>query len=62
MGKRHYYKSIESLERRIQEHQVKIDQELDRDSPDLGLIDHWRKEIRAFQNGIQRAKKRLGKK
>ncbi|WP_170191667.1 hypothetical protein [Geitlerinema sp. P-1104] len=55
------YKSIESLERRIQEHQVKIDGELARDAPNLGLIDHWRKEIPAFQHGIQRAKKRLGK-
>ncbi|PPT08786.1 hypothetical protein CKA32_005793 [Geitlerinema sp. FC II] len=61
MGKRHYYKSIQSLEKRIREHQAKIDAELAKESPNLGLIKHWEKEIRAFYNGIERARKRLGK-
>jgi hypothetical protein len=43
------------------EHEQKIELELERDSPDYGLINHWRKEILAFELGIQKAKKRLGK-
>jgi hypothetical protein len=62
MGKSHFKKAILSLENRIAEHQEKIKLELKKDYPDQGLIKHWQKEIRAFENGIQRALKRLGKK
>ncbi|OKH16955.1 hypothetical protein [[Limnothrix rosea] IAM M-220] len=61
MGKRHFKKAIVSLQARIDEHQVKIKTELEKDLPDQGLIHHWQKEIAAFQKGIQQAKKRLGK-
>ncbi|AMA10539.1 hypothetical protein AWQ23_08620 [Picosynechococcus sp. PCC 73109] len=61
MGKKHFKKAIASLEARIQEHQDKINQELAKDFPDQGLIHHWKKEIQAFQKGIQRALRRLGR-
>lgn len=35
--------------------------ELEREILDNGLIGHWQKGIRAFEKGIQQAKKRLGK-
>jgi hypothetical protein len=47
------------LEERIREHQEKIRREREKDKPDEGLIAHW-EEIRAFQEAIRRAKKRLG--
>ncbi|WP_346290761.1 hypothetical protein [Sphaerothrix gracilis] len=61
MGKKNHKKAIRSLNQRIAEHQEKIRLELEKDSPDQGLINHWEKEIRAFEKGIQQAKKRLGK-
>lgn len=59
MGKKNHEKSINSLQQRIIEHQQKIDTELLKDSPNLGLIRHWQKEIRAFEIGIEKAQKRL---
>jgi hypothetical protein len=61
MGKRNHLKAIRSLQKRIDEHQEKIALEKLRDFPNLGLIRHWEKEIRAFEKGIQQAKKRLGR-
>jgi peptidoglycan hydrolase CwlO-like protein len=61
MGKQHFKKAIASLEARILEHQTKINSESRKESPNQGLIRHWQKEIRAFQKGIQQAKKRLRK-
>jgi len=59
MGSKNHEKSINSLKQRIIEHQQKIDVELLKDYPDLGLIRHWQKEIRAFELGIEKAQKRL---
>jgi peptidoglycan hydrolase CwlO-like protein len=61
MGKKNYRKTIRSLQRRITEHEDKIELEQKKDLPDQGLIHHWQKEIRAFEKGIQQAQKRLGK-
>jgi len=61
MGKKNHKKAIQSLEKRIIEHQNKIKLELLRENPDQGLINHWQVEIKAFDKGIQRALKRLGK-
>lgn len=61
MGKKNHCKTIRSLTDRILEHQDKIELELKKEIPDEGLIRHWQKEIRAFEKGIQQAKKRLGK-
>jgi hypothetical protein len=61
VGKRNHRKAIRSLTQRIEEHQEKIRLELERESPNQGLIYHWEKEIRAFEQGIQQAQKRLGR-
>ena len=61
MGKKNHKKAIQSLEKRIIEHQNKIKAELLKENPDTGLIKHWEVEIKAFETGIQRALKRLGK-
>lgn len=61
MGKKNHRKTIESLTQRIAEHQEKIQLEYKKDYPNLGLIHHWEKEIRAFEKGIQQALKRLGR-
>ncbi len=61
MGKKNHKKAIQSLEKRIIEHRHKIESELMRENPDQGLINHWQVEIKAFEKGIQRAFKRLGK-
>ena len=61
MGKKNHKKAIQSLEKRIIEHQEKIKSELAKENPDRGLINHWQVEIKAFEKGIQRALKRLGK-
>jgi hypothetical protein len=61
MGKRNHLKTIRSLQKRIDEHQEKIRLERLRELPNSGLIRHWEKEIRAFEKGIQQAKKRLGR-
>ena len=60
MGKRRYRRKKESLEARIREHQEKIKREKHKETPDEGLIGHWEREIKAFQDGIRRAQKRLG--
>lgn len=62
MGKGHFRKAISSLEARIAEHEEKIRLELNKEFPDQGLINHWQKEIKAFEKGIQQALKRLGQK
>jgi predicted ATP-binding protein involved in virulence len=61
MGKSHFKKAISSLESRIAEHKEKIRLELDKEFPDSGLINHWEKEVKAFEQGIKQALKRLGK-
>ncbi|NJL88662.1 MAG: hypothetical protein HC916_01810 [Coleofasciculaceae cyanobacterium SM2_1_6] len=62
MGKQNHRKAIQSLEKRIVEHREKIRLELLKETPDLGLIKHWEREIFAFDKGIQQALKRLGRK
>ncbi|MEH1766878.1 hypothetical protein [Nostoc sp.] len=60
MSKKHHQKAIESLDQRITEHQEKIRLESEKNFPDEGLINHWEKEICAFDKAIQQARKRLG--
>ncbi|MGK7889635.1 MAG: hypothetical protein AB4042_09900 [Leptolyngbyaceae cyanobacterium] len=61
MGKKNHKKAIRSLQNRIDEHQEKIRIESEREIPDEGLIHHWEMEIRAFEKGIEQARKRLGR-
>jgi hypothetical protein len=51
---------MRTLQERIQEHGTKILVERARAQPDEGRIRHWETEIRAFRDGIDRARKRLG--
>jgi len=61
MGKARYRRKVESLEARLREHLEKIAKEKQKTVPDEGLIRHWQREIEAFQDGIHRAQKRMGK-
>jgi hypothetical protein len=60
VGKRRYRRKKASLEARVQEHRDKIAHERQKPTPDAGLIRHWEREIVAFQDGIEKAQKRLG--
>jgi len=62
LGNRRYQKRIEKLLKRMLEHEEKIRMERRKTKPDEGLIGHWEMEIRAFRNGIGKARKRLGAK
>lgn len=60
MGKnKRVRKRINSLELRIREHEQKIAAEEERFNPDAGLIDHWKKEIKGWQEQIERKRKHL---
>jgi hypothetical protein len=59
MGKKSLRKRIESLLRRVDEHELKIRNETAKACPNDGLIHHWKAEIAAFHKSIERAKKRL---
>ncbi|MEK6657660.1 MAG: hypothetical protein AABY58_09485 [Nitrospirota bacterium] len=61
MGKHGWKKRIESLRLQILEHENKIKRERVKLHPDEGLIKHWRIEIEAFKNSLNRALKRLKK-
>ena len=50
---------IRSLEDRIREHEDFIAKEKGRFNPDTGLISHWEKEIKTWQNQIERKRRRL---
>jgi hypothetical protein len=50
---------ITTLKGRIEAHEQKKRQELQRDPPDVGLIDHWQGEIDNWRVQIGRAEQRL---
>lgn len=50
---------IESLEAQIRLHLDKIAAELDKESPDHGLIRHWNKEIQTWTERAGKLRKRL---
>jgi len=60
MGKARCRRKIGSLQERIREHQEKIEGERLKATADQGLIHHWEREIKAFQDGIRGAQKRRG--
>ena len=59
MGKRALKKRVESLLKKIEEHQLKIQIEEAKKVVDYGLIRHWQAEIDAFEISVEKAKKRL---
>jgi hypothetical protein len=50
------------LHDRLTEHLTMVEAERARAFPNEGVIRHWEKEMRAFQTGISRARKRLRRK
>ena len=59
MGKKEFLKQINSLSDRKAEHEEKIKREQLKTSPDHALIRYWQRELRAFDEAIIRAEKRL---
>jgi hypothetical protein len=60
MGKKGQRKKVRTLEQHIREHGTKILVERARPHPDAGRVRHLENEVRAFRDGIERARKRLG--
>jgi ubiquinone biosynthesis protein UbiJ len=60
MGRKELRKKVRTLEQHIQEHGRKVLTERAKSQPDEGRIRHWETEIKAFRDGINRARKRLG--
>jgi uncharacterized coiled-coil DUF342 family protein len=60
MSKKELRKKISTMEERIHEHGTKILMERAKAQPNEGRIRHWETEIRAFRDGMARARKRLG--
>lgn len=58
---RHAKKVIDGLEAQKAEHLDKIQSELDKATPDLGTIEHWRREIRGWDKRIDKLQGRLEK-
>ena len=59
LRKRRKRKGIESLKAQIREHQLKIAEEKSYPKPNLGLIKHWEREIRTFENEIWKIERQL---
>jgi hypothetical protein len=59
MGNRKVRERMESLIQRIDEHRAKIVRQHAQTHPNVGLIRHWEREIRAFSVQIQRYEARL---
>ena len=59
MRKRRKRKGIESLKSQIREHEKKIAEEKSYPDPNLGLIKHWEREIRTFENEIRKIERQL---
>jgi len=61
MTRRSIGRRIESLLKRVAEHEIKVRMEETKDDPDQALIKHWKAEISAFGKSIERARRRLGR-
>lgn len=59
MGKKEFLKQIESLNKKINEHETKIKRERHKSYPDEDRIRYWEKEILAFKNALDKAEKRF---
>lgn len=52
---------IQGLRETIRIHLGKINRELGRPAPDMGLIRHWKVEIAAWEKSVKRLEQRLKK-
>ncbi len=59
MGKKEFLKQIESLSRKISEHEAKINKEKNKSFPNEERIKYWEREILAFKDALEKAEKRL---
>jgi hypothetical protein len=59
LSKKQFRKSVESLRYQIARHYQKIADEQQKESPDLNLINYWRREISGLEKSLARAEKRL---
>jgi hypothetical protein len=59
---KHLRNRIRGLSIPLQEHLEKIALERSKTNPDEGLMSHWNKEVRAWQQEIQRLEQRLKRK
>jgi len=59
MKRKRLKKKIESLRERITEHKEKIEAERLKSFSDEGCIAHWEKEIKAFEDQVQKTMGRL---
>lgn len=59
---KHLRNRIQGLNIPLQEHSEKIALEHRKSNPDIGLINHWSKEVRTWQQQIQRLEQRLKRK
>jgi hypothetical protein len=59
LPKKQFRKSVESLRYQIARHHQKIADEQQKESPDLNLINYWRREISGLEKSLARAEKRL---
>jgi hypothetical protein len=62
VGKRRYRRQEQSLLDRVREHLAKVEAERAKEFPDEGLIGYWEREIKAFEVGIARARRKQGNK
>lgn len=59
MSKKKFQKSVDSIQRQIEIHYGKIDNEQSKSMPDMNLIQYWQKEISGLKKSLARAEKRL---
>lgn len=61
MGNKRIYEKIDGLQKQIDIHLEKIENELDKSFPNHGDIHHWQAEINAWEKRIVLLFKRVGK-
>lgn len=61
MTRRSLGRRIDSLLKRVAEHEAKVQMEESKAVPDQALIRDWKAEISAFGKSIERARRRLGR-
>ena len=59
MSKKKFQKSVDSIQRQVDIHYQKIEDEKAKPGPDQNLIYYWEKEIAGLKKSLARAEKRL---
>jgi peptidoglycan hydrolase CwlO-like protein len=59
LPKKKFQKSVNSIQRQIEIHYQKIEDEKNKPGPDQNLIYYWEKEIAGLKKSLARAEKRL---